>query len=348
MLEQRRESPESRAAHALAVLRQAELRTGARRAVLAPVANDAPTGGARGAQRGPRAVEQPAGAGAPGADPRAPRADRGTVAPSRLGVQVQERPPLPVPPQLDAVLPHGLQRGAVTQVTGSTALVLALLAEACGRQADLGDEPWAAVVGNPTIGLVAAAQMGVPLERLVLVPDAGREPATVVAALVDGMDVVVLGDLDLTDAERRRLSARVREQGTVLLATAPWRGARTTLRVTGVRWRGLGHGTGRLVDRELTVVREDSTRASIDIALPFDAAPPVEVPASLTGGQPGAAAPDLPDLTDRSDRSDWSDLPGAAAARLRPAASPSGASQGASTRQEPVPPAAAERLRLVG
>ncbi len=236
-----------RAERALAALRQAEHRTGARR------------------------VEMPDRAAAP------------------LGVRTRERPALPVPHELSDLLPHGLTRGSVTEVTGSLALVLALLAEACGRVDELGEEPWAAVVGHPRVGLLAAAHLGVPLDRLVLVPEPGDGAAAAVAALVDGMDVVVLGDLPLLDADRRRLTARARERGTVLLSTAPWRGAGAVLRATGVRWRGLGQGTGRLVARELTVERADRVRARIDVVLPFG-----EQPVVTPRATPRDAAPHVP------------------------------------------------------
>lgn len=243
-----------RAARALAALRQAEHRTGARQ------------------------VEMPDRAAAP------------------LGVRTRERPPLPVPHELRDLLPHGLPRGTVTQVSGSAALVLSVLAEACGRVDALGEEPWAAVVGHPSIGLLAAERLGVPLERLVLVPDPGDGAAAALAALIDGMDIVVLGDLPLVDADRRRLTARARERGTVLLSTAPWRGASAVLRATGVRWRGLGQGTGRVTARELTVERADRTRARIDVVLPFGEQPAEErvvVPAARPDRAPASEVPAL-------------------------------------------------------
>ena len=125
-----------------------------------------------------------------------------------------------VPPPLAPILPEGLRRGGTTVVTGSTSLVLAMLAHACAGGA------WAAVVGQPTIGLLAAAQAGVSLDRLAVVPRPGLEAPTVVAALLDGVDVVVVGpEAALTDADRRKLSARARDRGSVLLSTVDWPGA---------------------------------------------------------------------------------------------------------------------------
>lgn len=156
---------------------------------------------------------------------------------------------LPVAPEVAGLLPTGgLDRGGTLVVGGSTALVLALLAEASRTGS------WVAMVGLPRVGVLAAHQTGLDLERLVLVPEAGPDGPTVVAALLDGLDVVVVGDVALTDADRRRLSARARERGAVLVSTRPWPGAHLALTVEETLWAGLGRGHGRLRERRLTVV----------------------------------------------------------------------------------------------
>lgn len=155
---------------------------------------------------------------------------------------------LPVAPEVSGLLPSGgLDRGSTVVVGGSTALVLALLAEASRSGS------WVAMVGLPRVGVLAAHQTGLDLERLVLVPTPGPDGPTVLAALLDGVDVVVVGDVALTDADRRRLSARARERGAVLLSCAPWHGAHVVLTVEATRWTGLGMGHGRLRERWLTV-----------------------------------------------------------------------------------------------
>lgn len=170
---------------------------------------------------------------------------------SRGSVLLTDRPPLAVPPALTPLLPDGLRRGSTTAVLGSTSLVLAMIAAACTAR-----EAWAAVVGQPSLGLLAAAQSGVALDRLAVVPRPGVDTPTVVAALLDGIDVVVVGPgAHLTDADRRRLMARARDRGSVLLSTAPWPGAGTVLTVEGGRWTGVGDGDGRLRAHELHVTR---------------------------------------------------------------------------------------------
>jgi hypothetical protein len=78
---------------------------------------------------------------------------------------------LPVHPLLAPLLPWsgGLRRGATVAATGGTSLLLALLAGATSTGG------WAGVVGLPSLGAVAAAEQGVPLERLALAPHPGPD-----------------------------------------------------------------------------------------------------------------------------------------------------------------------------
>lgn len=161
---------------------------------------------------------------------------------------------LPVVPELSGLLPgRGLRRGstvAVTpaQVAGGTSLVLALLAAASRAGS------WCAVVGVPALGALAAAELGIALDRLALVPHPGPEWPTVVAALIDGVDVVVAAIPGPVAAPvAGRLAARARQRGSVLVPYGRWDGADVSLRVVHGRWEGLGQGRGRLRRRLLTV-----------------------------------------------------------------------------------------------
>jgi hypothetical protein len=155
---------------------------------------------------------------------------------------------LSVLPPLAPLLPAGgLRRGSTVAVSGATSLVLALLAAATR------DGSWAAVTGLPELGLVAAAEYGVDLDRLALVPHPGAELTGVLSALVDGFDLVVLGPVGVRPELARRLAGRVRHRGTVLLSAGPWPGADVELRVTGRRWHGpTPDGHGHLRAREVT------------------------------------------------------------------------------------------------
>lgn len=154
-----------------------------------------------------------------------------------------ERASLPLAASVAELLPGGLRRGTVLSVSGSTSLVLALAGEA-SREGS-----WVAVVGMPHVGLVAATRRGVDLARLALVPHPGAQAATAAAACIDGMDLVILGPrLALSDADRRRLAARARERGSVLLSVGvagiAWPGARIEMVVSPRSGAGSARGTG--------------------------------------------------------------------------------------------------------
>jgi hypothetical protein len=159
---------------------------------------------------------------------------------------------LPVATPLVPLLPAGgLRRGTTVSVAGgpgSLSLLFALLAEASAAGA------WAGVVGVPGLGAVAAAEAGVRLERLALVPRPGADLVAVAAALLDELDLVVLsGCAGLRAGDRQRLAARARQRGAVLLALGSWPGADLALGCRGVRWRGTERGAGRLRSRRATV-----------------------------------------------------------------------------------------------
>ncbi len=176
---------------------------------------------------------------------RAAAATGGTILPSSgLGAHLpgDREPLLPVRPELAGLLPAGgLRRGAVHAVHDSTALLFALVGPASAAGA------WCALVGLPDAGLLAAADAGIDLTRLALVPEPGPDWPTVVAALIDALDVVVLAPPAAPPAAvPRRLAARARERGAVLVVRGDWPGAEVGLRVVRTGWEGLGNGRGRL------------------------------------------------------------------------------------------------------
>jgi hypothetical protein len=164
---------------------------------------------------------------------------------------------LPVPEAFVALLPHGgLQRGTTVATTGSAATSLALALAGPATRAG----SWCAVVGLAHLGLLAAAELGVDLERTVLV--AAPEPAawpSVVAALLDAFEVVLVQpSAPLTPTVQRRLAARTRDRGAVLVVVgeaAAARGQEPDLVVGAGRssWEGLGVGHGRLRARRVEV-----------------------------------------------------------------------------------------------
>jgi hypothetical protein len=161
---------------------------------------------------------------------------------------------LPVLEALGGLLPAGIRRGATVTVegvrgAGTTSLALALGAEASRAGS------WTAIVGVPSLGLCAATELGLAPERVLVVADPpAASVATVVAALLDAVDVVYVG-ASVAQPDARRLVARARERETVLVPLSRWPlGADVRLSVAAPEWFGLtGRGAGRLVARRVRV-----------------------------------------------------------------------------------------------
>jgi len=170
---------------------------------------------------------------------------------------------LPVAEPLGGLLPNGgLRRGSVVTVAGgagTTSVLLPLLAAATTSG------EWAVVVEpGITLGGAAVGEAGVALERCAVVRGVPADRwAVVVAALLEGAAVVaawIPANVKLGDA--RRLTARARERGAVLVAMESVPGVRAAawpaeaalrLHVQTGPWRGLSPGHGLLADRELQV-----------------------------------------------------------------------------------------------
>ncbi len=157
---------------------------------------------------------------------------------------------LPVAAEIAELLPWpgGIRRGTTVAALGSTSLLMALLAEASAAGS------WAAVVGMPAFGAVAAAEHGIDLARLALVPEPGPQWPTVVGALLDGLDVVIVATpTEVPAGTARSLMARARQRSAVIITTRPWPGCDVTIEVVERRWHGLGQGRGRIRRQEITL-----------------------------------------------------------------------------------------------
>ena len=126
---------------------------------------------------------------------------------------------LPVAPALQPLLPEGgLVRGSIIGCQGGPALSVALAAVAGASEAG----SWLAVVGLPALGLRAASEAGIALERLVMVAQptdlSETSWATMTSALIDGFDLVVLRTTPrLRSGTARRLQSRLQARGAVLV-----------------------------------------------------------------------------------------------------------------------------------
>ncbi|QSE88050.1 hypothetical protein JWS13_05175 (plasmid) [Rhodococcus pseudokoreensis] len=157
---------------------------------------------------------------------------------------------LPVAGPLAELLVHrGLVRGTVAQITGPASLHASLLA------AVTGSGHWAAVVGDPTLGLLAAVEMGADLNRCAIIRDPGDDPIAIAAVLVDGLDLVLvsLGDRDISPSRVRAVTARVRRAGAVLAVDGRWPNVDVRLRAEVAGYHGLAAGRGRVTGLDLDV-----------------------------------------------------------------------------------------------
>ncbi len=113
--------------------------------------------------------------------------------------------------------------------------------------------------GHRRPGVVAIAELGVDLEHLALVPRPGPRWAEVAAALLDGMDVVVVQPPgQVRPGVARRLAARARERRSVLITLlkglGQWpEGPDMRLVVEGGSWWGVDEGHGYLQGRRMEV-----------------------------------------------------------------------------------------------
>ena len=161
----------------------------------------------------------------------------------------------PVTGPFAALFPQGLRPGTSVAVRAARpSLEPAAMRNAVTLAAGVVPaEGWVAAVGVPSLGVLAAAEAGLALERLVFfAAPPGRSDVwgTVAIAAVDAFDVVVLSvPARPRAAEVRRLAGRTRERGNTIIAMGPgvaaW-GGDARLLTSAVSWDGLGDGHGTL------------------------------------------------------------------------------------------------------
>jgi len=187
---------------------------------------------------------------------------------SHLGTPVV-RAPLPVAPSFAPLFTDGgLVRGRTVACTGDAALSTALALSASATR--LGS--WLAVIGVPQLGVGAAIEAGVAIERIVLAqpPHASREWVATVAALVEGFDVLIVAPpASLSAHDARRLQTRVAARQSVLIVVhlptplvshallAPHAlkvfGADLDVRADTVAWSGIEQGGSHITQRMVHV-----------------------------------------------------------------------------------------------
>jgi hypothetical protein len=177
---------------------------------------------------------------------------------------------IPVPGDLGALLPgNALRRGSTLTVAGAVGSGATTLAFELAAATTVTGE-WAAAVDlDGSLGAEAAAAVGVALERFAVIRGCplGRW-SVVVAALLEGVSLVLAEvPRGVAAGDARRLVARARERGSVLVALetgARWPAdAALRLYATGGAWRGLAPGAGLLVGRASSVRVEGRGEAAL-------------------------------------------------------------------------------------
>lgn len=171
---------------------------------------------------------------------------------------------LPVAPGLAALFgvevtadgtPLGLTRGHTVICSGVAAVSCALAIAAAPSRAG----SWVAIVGEPRLGPLAAAEAGVVLERTVFVDDPrGGDPASVLSALVDGIEIIIVPSAliaALPTSLTRRVQTRAQSRGAVLVVVGDTSSIVPDLRLTtrAHEWEGLGNGFGHLCRRRIGI-----------------------------------------------------------------------------------------------
>lgn len=173
---------------------------------------------------------------------------------------------LPVAEELtELFVEGGLVRGRILTCTGlaATSLSLALLAPVVAAGS------WLSIVDLPTIGLDAASEFGLPLERVVAInsehgSDGSREHddrwshqwPDVMAAAIDGFDVILARvPADVHPSAMRKVATRVQRRGAVVVLLGDLGPATCdgVLHTEPMGWTGVGDGHGHLQQRSVVV-----------------------------------------------------------------------------------------------
>jgi len=230
---------------------------------------------------------------------------------------------LPVHDSLRPLFPDGgLVRGRVHGCAGSGGTTVAM---AMARDAVVAGA-WMAVVDVDTFGVEAASELGVALERVVRVDtgssgcvpsdddvvdrdgstaDSGRRWLEVMAAAVDGFDIVLTAvpavwrtpeGARRATAGLRSLAARLQQRGSIMIVVGPTGAVPIDVSVrASSTWEGLGHGHGVISRRQLraqTTGRRQPNPASCELEL-IAAGQRLELRALPDAGAERATGPDL-------------------------------------------------------
>lgn len=162
---------------------------------------------------------------------------------------------LPTSPECAGLFAEGaLVRGRVLSCAGAASTTVALRLVAAAVEAG----GWMAVIDVPMLGLDAASELGIALERVVSISTSGESEvwADVVAAAADGFEVLITRvPAGVRQSTARKVATRLQQRGVVLVVL----GDPGVVVCDGVVdsggqvWSGVGAGWGRLEHRSVEV-----------------------------------------------------------------------------------------------
>lgn len=153
--------------------------------------------------------------------------------------------PMPTHPALSELLE--LRSGAAYCVQAPSLAMLVMAGPSAAGA-------WSAVVGVPQFGIEAAQGFGVKTDRLVSIPEVPHgETLSVLAALIDVVDVIVVSPTVVSPRDAARLTARMREKQCVIVTWGAWPQAEAHIGWSQIQWEGLGQGHGNLQSRQVTL-----------------------------------------------------------------------------------------------
>ena len=181
----------------------------------------------------------------------------GLVRPATQG----EAESIPVAEHLCALFDgRGLVRGRIVWCAGDAAMSLGLQVVARATQ----EGSWLAVIGLDDLGLQAAFEHGVALDRTVVVGPTRtpREWTSAVGAAVEGFAVVLLGvPRGVTAGDAQRLATRIQARRAVAVCVDCSRTSKVAsvfspdvvVHTATTEWHGIEHGAGHVRCRDLEV-----------------------------------------------------------------------------------------------
>jgi hypothetical protein len=154
----------------------------------------------------------------------------------------------------------GLVRGRTVLCSGDAAVAMALRVVSSATQAG----SWLGIIGVHNVGVQAASEHGVALQRVVFVQPASSrtEWVSTVAAVADGFDVLMLEvPHGITEADARRVQTRIqaRRNALVLIGATKQSAVQSVfqpdviMNTATTKWHGIERGAGYVQGRDVQV-----------------------------------------------------------------------------------------------